>query len=491
MIPSDICRRSLFFLVIFAVSCSKYQEESIFITVSGDLMPDRGIRKQASITGISDFFSEIAPLYQTQDASIINMEGVLSSRVLEPENKTYTFIGDPEWAKAAYNAGVTHAGIANNHSMDYGAIGVRETQRYLQEAGVIPIGGSCNPVLLQKGNTTVRVFSYTDVGGSTGVLCDREEILLQGIQSYRQQYPKEVIVVIVHWGMEYTHRPTSRQSMLARQLIDHQVDIVIGHHPHVVQQISYYKGKPIIYSLGNLIFDQVRPGTNTGGILQMEIQDNHLCQLAFYPIRLHKGKPSFVSKEEISRLAKNSWFEKVALSPIPNGWLLQEKKKATDVWEVRIDDAHFQGRIRVSRMKTREAYRLSVIDTTGKEIDKKRLDYPVYTLQKGDINGDGKTDIVLGIVKATKYHPEKAKRLFTFSLDQGKIRPLWLGSQLSYELKDVKLVEEEGKVYVYSLEFYHTFMVGKYYWKNFGVTLDRFVLKGADETTATQFFNAL
>ncbi len=115
-----------------------------------------------------------------------------------------------------------------------------------------------------------------------------------------------------------------------------------------------------------------------------------------------------------------------------------------------------------------------------------RLPYPVYRFCTGDVNGDGSEDALVGVVKSTRYYPEKARRLFIFRQVHGKVRPLWMGSKLGGILQDFKYVN--GIVRSLETTTDERYVVAEYRWNDFGLSFERFVVKGVDRDTALQHF---
>lgn len=114
-----------------------------------------------------------------------------------------------------------------------------------------------------------------------------------------------------------------------------------------------------------------------------------------------------------------------------------------------------------------------------------RLPYPVYQFQTGDVNGDGSTDALVGVVKSTRFHPEKGRRLFIFKLVKGKVRPLWLGSRLGGKLVDFRFVN--GRIRAVETSSNHRYAVTEYRWRDFGPYFERFLIKDTDKQTAYKY----
>ena len=116
-----------------------------------------------------------------------------------------------------------------------------------------------------------------------------------------------------------------------------------------------------------------------------------------------------------------------------------------------------------------------------------RLPYSVYQFQTGDVNGDGSEDAMVGVVKATRFYPEKGRRLFIFKQVNGKVRPLRLGSKLGGILQDFRFVD--GHIRSLETTADSLYVVAEYKWGGFGMTFDHYIIKGTDKETATKYFS--
>jgi len=116
-----------------------------------------------------------------------------------------------------------------------------------------------------------------------------------------------------------------------------------------------------------------------------------------------------------------------------------------------------------------------------------RLPYPVYQYQTGDVDGDGKTDAIVGVIKGTRFYPEKARRIFIFKQINGKARPLWLGSKLGGILENFRYVN--GKIRAIEKTGNGQYVVSNYKWGGFGMTFDNYIIKGVNKETAIMTFD--
>lgn len=232
------------------------QETTITISAAGDctLGTDEGFNYKRSFKGKYDavqdpayFFQNVQPVFAQDDLTIVNMEGTLTEETTR-EPKQFAFKGDAEYAKILTAGAVEAANLANNHSFDYGKKSYEDTITALEAEGISSFGYERTAVMDIKG---VKV-------GLAGVYelaehIDCKQDLLDNIASLKEQ-GAQIIIVSFHWGQEKENVPNDVQVELAHTAIDNGADLVLGHHPHVLQGIEEYKGKNIVYSLGNFCF---------------------------------------------------------------------------------------------------------------------------------------------------------------------------------------------------------------------------------------------
>lgn len=232
------------------------QETTITISAAGDctLGTDEGFDYGRSFKGKYDavqnpayFFQNVQPVFAQDDLTIVNMEGTLTEETAR-ETKQFAFKGDAAYAKILSSGAVEAANLANNHSFDYGKKSYEDTIAALEAEGISSFGYERTAVMDIKG---VKV-------GFAGVYelakhIDCKQDLLDNIASLKEQ-GAQLIIVSFHWGQEKENIPNNVQVELAHTAIDNGADLVLGHHPHVLQGIEEYKGKNIVYSLGNFCF---------------------------------------------------------------------------------------------------------------------------------------------------------------------------------------------------------------------------------------------
>lgn len=232
------------------------QETTITISAAGDctLGTDEGFNYKRSFKGKYDavqdpayFFQNVQPVFAQDDLTIVNMEGTLTEETTR-EPKQFAFKGDAEYAKILTAGAVEAANLANNHSFDYGKKSYEDTITALEAEGISSFGYERTAVMDIKG---VKVGLAGVYELAEHINCKQD--MLDNIASLKEQ-GAQIIIVSFHWGQEKENVPSDVQVELAHTAIDNGADLVLGHHPHVLQGIGEYKGKNIVYSLGNFCF---------------------------------------------------------------------------------------------------------------------------------------------------------------------------------------------------------------------------------------------
>lgn len=197
--------------------------------------------------GADYFLQNVKDIFSTDDLTIANFEGTLTDSD-EREDKTFAFKAPASYASILTGGSVEAVNTANNHSHDYGDQSFDDTLAALDDAGIVHFGYDETAVMDVKGIKVglVGIYELYDH-------LEREQQLKDNIAKVKAD-GAQLIVVIFHWGNETETVPDSNQTTLGRIAIDEGADLVCGHHPHVLQGIETYKGKNIVYSLGNFCF---------------------------------------------------------------------------------------------------------------------------------------------------------------------------------------------------------------------------------------------
>lgn len=193
------------------------------------------------------FFQNVKDIFTADDLTVANMEGTLTTSN-DRQQKTFAFKGDPSYTEILTRGGVEATNLANNHSHDYGDQSYEDTIQYLEAAGITTFGYDRTAVMDVKG-IKVGLIGIYELKDGLG----RQQQVIDTIQEVKDQ-GAQVIIVSFHWGTEKSNVPDDIQKTLAHLAVDQGADLVVGHHPHVLQGIEKYQGKNIVYSLGNFCF---------------------------------------------------------------------------------------------------------------------------------------------------------------------------------------------------------------------------------------------
>lgn len=228
---------------------------SITISAAGDctLGTDENFDQSRSLNAYYDengpayFLQSVKPVFEVDDLTIVNMEGTLTESTSRMD-KTFAFKGPADYTKILTEGSVEAANLANNHSRDYGEQSYTDTIAALDAAGIVNFGYDRTAVMDVNGVKVGLVGTYEL---AEGMGCEEE--MIANIKAVEDQ-GAQIVIVSFHWGIERENYPDENQVNLAHSAIDHGADLVLGHHPHVLQGIEVYNGKNIVYSLGNFCF---------------------------------------------------------------------------------------------------------------------------------------------------------------------------------------------------------------------------------------------
>lgn len=280
-------------------------EDTLRILFTGDVLLDRGVRRQINLVGEDSIMSGVQSLFHGKDAVIINLECPLSSKS-HPVSKQIVFRADTIMASALKRNGITHAALANNHSIDQGFSGLEETFNSLTNNGIKVLGYGKNyshriaPAIISKGKTQVAIFNDNVVpienwprtsAQKADILNISIDSLCAEIKRYRLSYPMHKIVVFLHWGTEFSTVPNISQRIDAMKLTSAGACAIIGQHPHVVQPVQHLGNSIVCYSLGNFIFDQKGEGRDKGLAVELVFTENGLINSRQIPIDIVNCRP--------------------------------------------------------------------------------------------------------------------------------------------------------------------------------------------------------
>jgi len=296
------------------------EKKTISVVLVGDIMLNRGVEYMMKTEGNGDFrfpFSKIAKDLKKADILFGNLEGPISDKGTKV-GSIYSFRAEPEAIEGLTFAGFNLISLANNHAFDYGREALEDCLAKLSKAGIDYVGAGFNegeayggrtPVIKEIEGTKIGFLAYTNLGPESWKASEKNsgiawisekdfEKIKKDIENAKSQ--ADILIVSLHAGEEYAAEPTQFQIEFSKAAIDAGADLVIGHHPHVVQKSEKYKDKWIFYSLGNFVFDQsFSQETMRGKILEILIKDGKINELIPKKIEINNYfQPEIATKEE-------------------------------------------------------------------------------------------------------------------------------------------------------------------------------------------------
>ena len=290
--------------------------DTIKMIAVGDIMLSRMVEQK--MIEYSDYkypFLETAAVTSKADIVFGNLEtAIISGRTIKTGEMI--FRTDPKAVEGLKFAGFNVLNLANNHTMNFGKAGLESTTKVLDENDILYIGAGMGrkkiyqPAVKNIKGTKFAFLGYTynidqhklpdgDIYGVADMDIDETK---NGIA--KAKLVADIVVVSMHAGMEYKTSPNELQKNFARSVIDAGADLVVGHHPHVVQTVEKYKDGYILYSLGNFVFDQMwSEETRLGTMAEIIFKDKKIDSIEFIPVKIYDYcQPKIIEGTEIDKI---------------------------------------------------------------------------------------------------------------------------------------------------------------------------------------------
>lgn len=262
----------------------------------GDMMFDRGVKELMRKNSQDYTLLKIRPLLKGVDKVIANLEGPAVANPQDFGDHAMTFNFDAEILPVLQQANFSILSLANNHVLNQSRSGFFETQKLLRQNKIDYFG---DPIGCEESSILVKEnLVFVGLNKTFPANCSDQEIS-QLIKNIKSKYPENFVIANMHWGNEYQTVNSKVQQNLAHLMIDNGADLIIGHHPHVVQNIEEYGNKLIFYSLGNFIFDQYfSENTQQGLAVGLELYSDRQVYRIF-PIFSKLSQPELMSGEKL------------------------------------------------------------------------------------------------------------------------------------------------------------------------------------------------
>ncbi len=455
--------------------------EPVCLVVVGDIMLSRGVAGEIRKHGgdLRYPFLKMEKHLQSGDIVFGNLENPITPgrEIMMPE---MTLRADPGVETALRDAGFTVLSLANNHLADFGSQGLLDTMQYLSQAGIEYTGAgetidsAFAAKFIEVKGLKLAFLAFTDpvlvpesyLAGAEqpGVAFFEREKVIAAVQAARDK--ADFVVVSMHAGTEYEPAPDLAQTRLARLAVDAGADLVLGHHPHVVQKIEKYKDKYIIYSLGNFIFDQKwSRATRIGLTAKIYITPEGVEKIEFLPVFINdQDQPQVLEGVEAKTALENTGL-KLSEVTVP-AWdqesrVFREDKRYTfyalkPLPESRLEKfRHFD----MDQDGPYEDYSLQdgklKVTTGSQTIWQSQDDWWVSDFFLGDSNNDSILELNLLVWKSGSFGPHKPfwitredmsikNHLFIFKLAGDTFKPVWQSSNLDRPNYEASLADLDG-----------------------------------------------
>ncbi|GMQ77550.1 MAG: hypothetical protein BMS9Abin02_0038 [Anaerolineae bacterium] len=297
----------------------------IRLAAVGDIMLDRSLGDEIQQGNIGYPFELVIEELTAADLTVGNLESSLGD-IGEPANKSYTFQAPPGAAKSLAYAGFDLLSLANNHALDYGQDALIQGINLLQREGIDVVGAGANvvkassPIYLESKGIKVAFLAYVDVQvegsgfdtrswtadlSSPGLNWTDPGKIAHDVAGAKDN--SDIVIVLLHSGIEYMKQPSPEQSAAAKAAIDAGADLIVGHHAHVLQGLEFYKDGVIVYGLGNFAFDI--DGDPNSGILNVWLDKDGVRQIGLLPAVVQPGgQPRLASPSEASDIKDKLYY---------------------------------------------------------------------------------------------------------------------------------------------------------------------------------------
>ncbi len=284
--------------------------EKLNITLVGDIMTGRYVEEVSDRFGDAYLYRHVVPYFKTADFLTGNFENPVVLGNYPASEKNISYKTDAKAATELKNQGFDVVNMSNDHMMDYKERGLMDTLNTFKRVGVQTVGAGKNVTEAKKiaykvvNGYTIATVGYTDTyrkeskaaKNRAGILEANPEYYMQIVRKAKQN--ADIVIVHAHWGQAYDGQPQPRQKGIGHALVDAGADIVVGHGPHVLQPIEFYKKGVVMYSLGNFVFDQGWSRTRESAIVQYKIAQDGTAKLEVHPMYIRGSQPRPLSGVE-------------------------------------------------------------------------------------------------------------------------------------------------------------------------------------------------
>ena len=451
----------------------KSQEVSLIIV--GDISFSRGVEEIIKrMEDINYPFLKVKDYIKNSDLAFGNLE----TPIIEGEqipNFQMIFRSNPGVENSLKEAGFSIVSLANNHTLDFGEKGLRDTIKYLREVDISYVGAGENeeeanrPVYVKKNGIRFAFLAYNDedvvpatreaVKERVGTAFMRIDKMTSAVKKAKEE--ADFVIVSMHSGIEYSDSPNKSQIDFSHSAIDAGADLVIGHHPHVVQPMEKYKNGYIFYSLGNFVFDQMwSEETREGVMAKIHFNKDKINKISFFPYRMdYLAQPSIADGDIANKILKRLnlplekrgfyyWEGEMKENSLPTIYL--EKNEPSNILKIERAD--------MNKNSILEKYSLEkgkmTIEEDLKVIWRSPDDWWVDDFIIADSNNDGNLNLNISFWRKGSFGSSRpfwieddekvGNHFFIYDLNENDLNLVWGSSNLSAPNCEFKFADIDG-----------------------------------------------
>lgn len=412
-----------------------WEQKEVRLLLAGDILLSRGVETVLGRNSRS-VAAALHDVFAGADWALGNLEGAVGSAQdcvdAGPAGRSPCFPVRKERVSLLREMGFKAVGMENNHAMDCGPAGRRATRDALLRNGLTPLSFEDSPLFVRAGAATLGIIGFSTVSTRMNV---NEAADFTELRRKLRQAGKlaDFVIVYVHWGSEFLDWPDEDQRRTARRLVKSGADIIVGHHPHVAQGLEILSGKPVLYSLGNFLFDQRYPATKEGLLADCRIKDGEArCSALTVRTPVNSVRPSVEGLDGEAADLLGGCVVKARMPLTVNGIVLKpEGSDFGDGWSGLVLEARSGTGRGEFLWKSQRAVIASIEKMTveGVRGEPRKKEY-LFTLEPHASPMDG----------------EEALRPCVYDVRPDGLAPKWRGTALAWPLLDAALLPGEDGV---------------------------------------------
>ena len=286
--------------------------KNIKLMFVGDVMMDSYFADYINSNGVDYSWTSVSHITNEADLTIANLETSVSDRGLTTKPEGYGFRSAPFALEGLANAGIDMVNLANNHVLDYGQTAFLDTMDNLEKFDIQYVGAGKDSTevyglkIMEQQGLKVGFLSFSDVIPATSWIAGENKPGISTMATIKEDQKLiteakekcDILIVMLHWGIEHQDTPTEQQVELAHKIVDSGADAIVGHHAHVLQGIEIYNEKPIVYNTGNFVFLKKDDEAGKTAVFELNFNNDSFDSGQIHPVFIDKCVANLLPNED-------------------------------------------------------------------------------------------------------------------------------------------------------------------------------------------------